>query len=288
MISLVKQALIYSVPPERLEALSPRRQWLQLSQRRFKLATKVWLTFVVVLFSTLSRADLPETIEKIKPSIVAIGTFKKTQSPPFVFRGTGFVIGDGNLAATNAHVLPDTSGGDAPELAILIRSSGGTGTIRRAQVIHKVVEHDLAVIRFEGSALPALKLADSANAREGQDIAFTGFPIGGVLGFSPVTHRGIISAITPIAIPGGNSKQLNDNLIRRLRDGTFNVFQLDATAYPGNSGSPVYNPEAGEVLGIINMVFVKGGKESALSQPSGISYAIPANFLRQLVAKDQN
>jgi len=29
-------------------------------------------------------------------------------------------------------------------------------------------------------------------------------------------------------------------------------------------------------------VFVKGSKEAALSQPSGISYAIPANHLRAL------
>lgn len=258
------------------------------------MTTRVRLIHTAVICSAVSLAassvfaELPETIDRVKPSIVAIGTYKKTQSPPFVFRGTGFVIGDGNLVATNAHVLPDTPVGDAPELAILIRSNGGTGTIRRAQVIRKVAEQDLAMVRFEGTALPALRLADSASAREGQEIAFTGFPIGGVLGFSPVTHRGIISSITPIAIPGGNSRQLNDNLIRRLREGTFNVFQLDATAYPGNSGSPVYHPETGEVLGIINMVFVKGGKESALSQPSGISYAIPANFLRQLVFSGQN
>jgi S1-C subfamily serine protease len=108
-------------------------------------------------------------------------------------------------------------------------------------------------------------------------------PIGGALGFSPVTHRGIIAAITPIAIPGGNAQQLKENLIRQLKDGGFNIFQLDATAYPGNSGGPMFDPETGEVIGIINMVFVKGSKEAALSQPSGISYAIPANFLRALL-----
>ncbi len=27
---------------------------------------------------------------------------------------------------------------------------------------------------------------------------------------------------------------------------------LDATAYPGNSGSPLYDPETGEVVGIIH------------------------------------
>ena len=39
------------------------------------------------------------------------------------------------------------------------------------------------------------------------------------------------------------------------------------------------------VLGVINMVLVKATKESALTQPSGISYAIPAEHLRALLAK---
>ena len=54
-------------------------------------------------------------------------------------------------------------------------------------------------------------------------------------------------------------------------------------AYPGNSGSPVYDPETGKVLGVINMVFVKGTKESVLTQPSGITYAVPSNHLRALL-----
>jgi hypothetical protein len=37
----------------------------------------------------------------------------------------------------------------------------------------------------------------------------------------------------------------------------------------------VYDAASGEVLAVLNMVFVKAGRESALSQPSGISYAIP-------------
>jgi S1-C subfamily serine protease len=93
----------------------------------------------------------------------------------------------------------------------------------------------------------------------------------------------MVSSITPIALPGGNSRQLNEKLIRRIKDGAFNIFQLDTTAYPGNSGSPVFDPETGEVIGVINMVFVKGTKESALSHPSGISYAIPGNFLVELL-----
>jgi S1-C subfamily serine protease len=95
----------------------------------------------------------------------------------------------------------------------------------------------------------------------------------------------MVSAITPIAIPQARSAELNPKVIRRLSSGSFAVFQLDATAYPGNSGSPVYDPETAEVMGIVNMVFVKGTKETALTQPSGITYAIPANHLRDLLQK---
>jgi serine protease Do len=31
------------------------------------------------------------------------------------------------------------------------------------------------------------------------------------------------------------------------------------------------------------MVFIKGSKEAALSQPSGITYAIPVNYLTKLM-----
>ena len=57
------------------------------------------------------------------------------------------------------------------------------------------------------------------------------------------------------------------------------------TAYPGNSGSPVYHIESGEVVGVINKVFVSQGKESALSAPSGISYAIPVKHVDALLKK---
>lgn len=243
------------------------------------------LLFIFGLFflSTVANADLIATIEKIKPAIVAVGTFKATQSPQFAFRGTGFAIGSGNEAVTNAHVLPETTLPDAPELAVLVRGPGDRVAIRRAQVIRKEPAHDLAILRIEGPPLPALDLGDSGTVREGQAIAFTGFPIGGALGFSPVTHRGIVAAKTPIALPGGNARQLNDKLIQQLKRGAFEIFQLDATAYPGNSGSPLYDPETGTVLGVINMVFVKGSKEAAITNPSGITYAIPAQHLKALL-----
>lgn len=254
--------------------MSRSRQWVRLSGR---------LLTGIACLSTTAIADFPDTVEKIKPSIVAIGTFKQTNSPPFLLRGTGFVVGDGSKAATNSHVIPESADPDGTALVVQTRGINGELQLRRVQLANRDKEHDIAILQIEGPKLPALTLADSDAVREGQSIGFTGFPIGGVLGFSPVTHRGIVSSITPIALPGGNAQQLNPRLVRQLKNGTFNIFQLDATAYPGNSGSPVFNVETGAVIGIINMVFIKGSKESALSQPSGISYAISATYLKLLL-----
>jgi S1-C subfamily serine protease len=234
----------------------------------------------------ICRADNTQTIERVKASVVEVGTFERTRSPQFQFLGTGFAVGDGTLIATNAHVVPKVLDPARQEiLAILLPSTAKDGKEqgREAKQIAVDAASDVALLRVQGPPLPALTIGDSDAAKEGQDILFTGFPIGGVLGPYPATHRGIISAITPIAIAQGRAGDLDAQTVKRLASGAFPVFQLDATAYPGNSGSPVYDPATGEVLGIINMVFVKGTKESILTQPSGITYAVPANRLQSLL-----
>jgi S1-C subfamily serine protease len=47
----------------------------------------------------------------------------------------------------------------------------------------------------------------------------------------------------------------------------------------------MFDPETGEVLGVINMGVIKGTKESALTNPSGISFAVPAKFVAQLLQR---
>ena len=249
------------------------------------LSIHAWLVWSFLLaVSPVSAQPLTETIARIKPSIVAIGVFRQANNPPFTFRGTGFVIAPGNLVVTNAHVLPESLDADGmTTLSIRAHAPPAPPQLKQARVVAVDREHDLALLRFTDAPLPPLPLRASDTAVEGQLIAFTGFPIGGALGFSPVTHRGTISAITPIVLPSQSAQQLNEKSIRRIRSGGFAIYQLDATAYPGSSGSPVYDPDSGEVIAIINMVFVKGTKESALSQPSGITYAIPVTYLRELI-----
>ena len=239
---------------------------------------------VLCFFSGVALADLPDLIEQIKPSVVVVGTYVKTRSPAFVMRGTGFVVGNGNLVATNVHVVPDVFDSANGETLLVLALTGHVGAQQRpAKIVASDKTHDLALLRIEGPPLQAMALQESGKIREGQNIAFTGFPIGSVLGLSPVTHRGIISAITPIALPGATANQLNEKVIKRLKSGPFEIYQLDGTAYPGNSGGPLFEMDKGEVIGIVNMVFVKGTKESVLTNPSGISYAVPVVYLLELL-----
>lgn len=249
----------------------------------------MWSLLTPFCSNSVSASDsLPGTIERIKPGIVVVGTYQRTRNPRGLFLGTGFAIGDGSLIATNAHVVAkELDEAHLESFAVFIRRGGKDQMVQVKQVAFDP-EHDLAILKMAGNAsLPAMKLGDSRKVREGELYAFTGYPIGMVLGLFPVTHRGIVSAITPMAIPVINSKQLNTKMLKRLRN-PYNVLQLDATAYPGNSGSPLYDPDTGVVVGIINKVFVKESKETVLSQPSGISYAIPVVYLRQLLEKLNN
>ena len=233
-----------------------------------------------------ASADLPDTVARVKPSVVIVGTYRATDAPRFRLRGTGFVVGNGNTVITNFHVLPDASENPADmSLVVQVRGPNNQLSMRQATVLETGRVHDLAVLRIEGAAVPALAIRNSDTVREGQAIAFMGFPIGGVLGFSPVTHRGIVSSITAAVLPAPSSRQLTDATIRGARAGSFDIFQLDATAYPGNSGGPLFDADSGEVLGVVNMVLVKNTRESALSQPSGISYAIPSRFVSELLER---
>ena len=233
------------------------------------------------------HAEIRDVIAQMKPSIVIVGSFKSTDSPRFRLRGTGFIVGNGNTVVTNAHVLPtDSEDMTDTSLVVQVRLADRGLQMRQAKVLEVDKVHDLALLEFQGAAVAAaVTVRDSDGVREGQSVAFMGFPIGGALGFSPVTHRGMISSIVPSAMPTPNARLLNESTIRGARAGSFDIFQLDATAYPGNSGGPLFDPDQGDVLGVVNMVFLKGTRESALSQPSGISYAIPSKFILQLLER---
>lgn len=252
----------------------------------------LWKYFVVFCLAVIVPgsylwAGLPDTIDKIRGSIVGVGSVFPAKrlggtTPPLTFKGTGFVVGNGKQVVTNYHVIVKPLNEKKHEKLAVFIGKGKKATVRQAKIVATDPDHDLALLEFTGSALPVLKLADNQLLREGENIALTGFPIGLVLGLNQVTHRGIISAVTPMVIPALSSKSLTAEQIKRVRE-PFDVYQLDATAYPGNSGSPVYESNSGVVVGVVNSVFVKKTKEAMLKDPSDISYAIPVKYVHQLL-----
>lgn len=244
--------------------------------------------FGIILVSPSWGASLPDVIDQVRPSIVGIGTIYPPRQPnrkgdPVTYRATGFVVGNGRQVITNAHVIPETLDTDNNQSLAIFSGRGAKARGYNAKVVRLDKDHDLALLEFQGPALPALRLGNSDKVREGQSVAFTGFPIGMVLGLYPVTHRGMVAAITPMARPVENARTINAAQMKRLRK-MFHAFQLDATAYPGNSGSPVYEPDTGRVVGVINSVIVKESRESVLQKPSGISYAIPVKYVALLLS----
>jgi serine protease Do len=222
-----------------------------------------------------TAADLVELVQASKPSVVAVGIYNATSAPRLTFRGTGFVVGDGRQVLTNAHVLPDADDKTfGNQIRVRVVAGAAAPDERVATIVRVDRTHDVALLSIEGAALPALPLAGKELAAEGTAIALMGFPIAGQLGLIPVTHRGLLSSVANVVMPTPSAKQLNARAVMQLRDGGFAIYQLDATAYPGNSGGPVLDAAKGRVIGIMSMV---------LAHPSGISYAIPIRHAIELM-----
>src|SRR5205085_10433049 len=116
--------------------------------------------------SCAAEKDMPATIEQVKRSIVAIGSFERTRNPAFSFAGTGFAVGNGLQIATNEHVLPKTLNTERNEtLAIALRAPDGSVQIRPARKLAADPAHDLALLEVQGTPLPPLRPGDSTLVR---------------------------------------------------------------------------------------------------------------------------
>lgn len=227
--------------------------------------------------------DLPALIKNVKRGLVGIGSFSVMRTPAMEFKGTGFAVHDGQYVITNYHVIAKTTGADSKEKLVVLVGSGSNYRDRPAEVVQTDPDHDLALLKIQGDPLPPIALGKGAMLPEGTSVAMTGFPIGAILGVYPVTHVGIIAAITPIRVPQVTSQFLDARMIMRK---PFDVYQLDMIAFPGNSGSPLYDMRSGRVEAVLNSTFVKETKERALSEPTGISFAIPIIYVHELLRKE--
>jgi serine protease Do len=245
-----------------------------------------WLLFIAILIGGRVCADeLPDTVAKVKRGVFGVGivALPKKNKPTLI--ASGFAVSGGTYGITTLSTIEARSGiGSKEAVGVFLPVSGTQAQFRQAAVISRDEEHDLCLLRFPGPALPALRLGRTDDAREGGLYAFTGFPSTGTVGLHAVTHRALIAAISPNILPVASGAKLGRDVLKKLNR-PYDVFQLDATPFKGNEGSPLYEVSTGRVVGVINSLFVKKTKEMASSNRSGISYAIPVTHVRSLLSR---
>ena len=153
--------------------------------------------------------------------------------------GSGFIISADGYILTNAHVVDSAD-------EILVRLTDKREF--KAKVIGADKRTDVALIKIEASALPAVRVGDPNILKVGEWVVAIGSPFG----FDNSVTAGIVSAKG-----------------RSLPQENFVPFiQTDVAINPGNSGGPLFNMK-GEVVGINSQIYSRTGGYM------GISFAIP-------------
>lgn len=148
-------------------------------------------------------------------------------------KGTGFVIDSSGIVVTNHHVIENESG-------LYLNFASGASLVPKIE--ESLPEHDLAILRVQGSNLPALIPNYEYAWKEGEPVTFIGNP----LGFPWVANAGeLIGEI-------------------RVRDMEHPVMMIRAPVYQGNSGSPVFNQQ-GEVIGVLFATLPQGKETVGLA-----------------------
>jgi serine peptidase DegS len=185
---------------------------------------------------------VPENMRHLFPGAFGLGPPRQRVNQSL---GSGVIVSaDGHILTTH-HVVAEASD---------IQVALADGRVTRARVIGSDRDTDLAVLKVEGSALPAARFAGDGALQAGDVVLAIGNPFG----IGQRVTMGIVSAV-------GNNRM---NLL------TYDDFiQTDAAINDGNSGGALINA-AGELVGINTAVFRFG---------EGIGFAIPAQAARRVL-----
>jgi S1-C subfamily serine protease len=171
--------------------------------------------------------------------------------------GSGFVVSSG-LVVTNAHVIAGIS-------RPVVEDGNGS---HQTSVIWFDPSYDLAVMRVSGLDEPPLVL-DPTDAPRGTQSVVLGYPEGGPFSFLPA---GVMAEF---------EAQGRDIYGRGLT--VRDVYEIQATVRPGNSGGPLVLPD-GEVIGVVfSRSTTNGDIGYALTSPGVLSEVQRARAARGTV-----
>jgi len=214
-------------------------------------------------------------VRRVSPSVVQVltvgyGTVEESggSQTALVARqrtiGAGVIVDPDGYIITNAHVV----GGAQRVRVVLTSPSAGESPLALISAERKTLDAnivgldtdlDLALLKVEATALPALAISSYSKIRQGELV----FAFGSPEGLQNSVTMGVISSVARQPDP----------------DKPIVYIQTDAPINPGNSGGPLVDVD-GELVGINTFILSQSGGSE------GLGFAIPSgvvNFVyRQL------
>jgi serine protease Do len=180
------------------------------------------------------------------------------QQGPQIASGSGVIVSRDGYIVTNNHVVAE-----ADEVEVVLNNN----KTYKAKVIGKDPDTDIALLKIEGSDLPAIEFANSDSVLVGEWVLAVGNPFN----LASTVTAGIVSA------KGRNIDLHGDDVAPGASNTSIESFiQTDAAVNPGNSGGALVNV-SGQLVGINTAI------ASPTGSYAGYSFAVPSNIVKKVV-----
>ena len=206
--------------------------------------------------------DFASVVERIEPGVVHVHTYlsrgrdvpeSDDRGPSDDFFGSGFLWSSDGYVVTNRHVVDG-----AKEVLVLVKGVGWMP----ARIVGTDPVVDIALLKVNGTNLPALTLGSPRSLRVGQWVLSAGSPYRLPRSFS----IGIVSGLERCDVVNPT--------------GYEDYIQTDAAINLGSSGGPLFDA-SGRVVGLNTAILSRSGGNQ------GIGFAVPIDVVAQVVAQLQ-
>ncbi len=207
------------------------------------------------LVRVVEQNAVTDAVEVVSPAVVTITPRGRDGSFAFESVGSGVIYDPDGWIVTNRHVVCNSD-------TLVVQLADGQ---RYPGQIHGLdTLTDLAILKIEGTGLPAVDMGNSATLQVGQHAIAIGSPLGT---FTNSVTTGVVSAL-------GRHIDVEDacsgsGQLEALR----NLIQTDAAINPGNSGGALVDA-GGDLIGINTAI---------AGEAQGIGFAIPVNLARPIM-----
>lgn len=230
---------------------------------------KLWSVLILLAGTNSVPASerITPAVQAVQRTLPAVGNIhtEKAASPANIAftadkarkingMGTGIVIDEHGYLVTNYHVIADVD-----TIRVDIEDEQGLKSSYIARRVRSDREHDLAIIKIEGSRpFKVMPCGTSSDLKLCEPV----IAIGNAFGYDGTITLGVISKL-------GRDVDANETVSYK------NLIQTDAAINPGNSGGPLINME-GELIGINVAIRANSNR---------IGFAIPIDDARKVIAK---